>query len=240
MKTSALRGAGAVVVGLLASPGLAAAAVLTFDITETSSGLWVGNFTDVPQDYGDRVSAFATTSGANTYEYGSAEGVTPNIEVSYGPALADVTLWDNNYGDLERVIFPDNDGVGLHEVTLTADAGYQVNLHGFDIGGWNRADHTIDLVEVVGDSATLFSVADVPIAGAGPSHSDFDFASPLMARTMTVRFDSSNLGSFSDNVGMDNIAFSQSEATVIPVPGALPLLAIALAGLCGIAWRRRS
>lgn len=240
MKTSALRVAGAVVFGVVAPHSVAGAAVLTFDITETAGGPWVGNFTDVPQDYGDRISAFSVTSGANTYEYGGAEGLTPNIEISYGPALSDIALWDNNYGDLQRVIYPDNDGVGLQEVTLTADPGYQVNLHGFDMGGWNRATRTIDLVEVEADAVSFFAVADPTIAGAGPGHTDFDFATPLMARTMTIRFDSTNLGTFSDNVGMDNIAFSQSEAVVIPLPGAFSLLAIALAGLGGIAWRRRA
>ncbi len=239
MITSALRVAGAVAAGLVVPYSMAVAAVLTFDITETASGLWVGNFTDVPQDYGDRISALSITSGANTYEYGGAEGLTPNIEVGYGPALSDIALWDNNYGDLQRVLYPDNDGVGLLEVTLTADPGYRVNLHGFDMGGWNRANRTIDFLEVEGDAGDLFAVADLTVAGAGPSHSDFDFATPLMARTMTIRFDSTNLGTFSDNVGMDNVIFSQSEAVVIPLPGAFSMLALALAGLGGIAWRRR-
>lgn len=239
MKTIALRVTVVVVAAVIMSSGLARAAVLTFDITEASLGTWVGNFTDVPQDYGDRISAFSITSGANTYVYGSAEGLTPNIEIGYGPELSDIALWDSNYGDLERIAYPDNDGAGLLEITLTADPGYQVNLHGFDVAGWNRADYTIDLVEVEGDAGILFTATDSPIAGVGPSHTDVDFASPLMARTMTVRFDSTNLGSFSDNIGVDNITFSQSEAVVIPVPGALSLLALALAGLSGIAWRSR-
>lgn len=239
MRKSALRAIFAAVTSLGFLCGVARATVLTFDITETSNGGWVGNFTAAPQDYGDRVTAFSTTSGLNTYDYGSAEGPTPNIEVSYGPPVAAIDLWDNNYGDLNRVIFPDNDGVGILEVTLTADPGYEVNLHGFDMGGWNRSDYTINLVEVVSGTTTLFSSPNAAVAGAGPSHTVFDFMTPLMAQTMTIRFDSANLGSLSDNIGMDNIAFSQVEAAPHPIPAALPLFVTALIGVVILAARKR-
>jgi hypothetical protein len=117
--------------------GVARATMLTFDITETSSGGWVGNLSGAPQDYGDRVAAFSTASGLSTYRYGSAEGPSPNIEVGHGPPVADVDLWDINYGDLNRFSLPYDNGVGILEGVLTADPGYELNLHDFDMEVWN-------------------------------------------------------------------------------------------------------
>lgn len=119
------------------SCGVARATVFTFDITETSSSGWIGNFSGAPQDYGDWVTAFSTTSRLNTYFYPSAESPIPNIEVSYGPPFADVDLWDNNHGDFNRVVLPHNDGVGILEVILTADPGYEINLRGLDMEVWS-------------------------------------------------------------------------------------------------------
>jgi len=137
MRKSALQAVVVAVTVLGFSCGAARAAMLTFDITETSSGAWIGNLSGAPQDYGDRVAAFSTASGLSTYRYGSAEKPTPNIEVGHGPPVANVDLWDINYGDLNRFSLPYDNGVGILEVVLTADPGYELNLHDLDMEVWN-------------------------------------------------------------------------------------------------------
>lgn len=116
---------------------VARATVLTLDITETSSDGWIGSFSGGPQDYGDRVAAFSTASGLSTYRYGSTEGPTPNIEEGHSPPVADVDLRGINYDDLNRFSLPYDDGVGILEVILTTDPGYEPNLHGLDMKVWN-------------------------------------------------------------------------------------------------------
>jgi len=137
MRKSALQAVVVAVTVLGFSCGAARAAMLTFDITETSSGAWIGNLSGAPQDYGDRVAAFSTASGSSTYRYGSVEGPTPHIEVGHGPHVADVDRWDNSYGDLKRVVFPYTDGVGILEIILTADPSYEIKLHRLDMEVWN-------------------------------------------------------------------------------------------------------
>lgn len=137
MRKSALQAVFVAVTVLGFSCGAARAAMLEFDIAETSSGGWVGNFSGAPQDYGDRVAAFSTASGLTTYRYGGAEGPTPNIEEGHGPPVADVDLRGINYDDLNRFSLPYDDGVGILEVILTADPGYEPNLHGLDMKVWN-------------------------------------------------------------------------------------------------------
>jgi len=137
MRKSAFQAFFAAATLLGCSCGVARATVLTLEITETWSGGWVGDFSRAPQDYGDRVAAFPTASGASTYRYGSAESFSPKIEVGRGPPVADVGLWDHNNGDLNRVILPYNNGIGILEVILTANPIYEINHRGLDMRVWN-------------------------------------------------------------------------------------------------------
>ena len=61
----------------------------------------------------------------------------------------------------------------------------------------------------------------------------------MVSGTMTIPFYSANLGSLSDNVGMNNIAFNQGEAATVALPTALPLFATALACPGLVAAQRR-
>jgi hypothetical protein len=60
-----------------------------------------------------------------------------------------------------------------------------------------------------------------------------------MAQTMTIRLDSADLGSLSDNITMDNIAFSQGEAMPVLHNATFLLFAPALVGLGILAARKR-
>jgi len=119
------------------SCGAARTTMLEFDITETSGGGWVGSFSGEPRDYADRVAAFSTASGTSTYRYGGVEGPTPRIEVGHGPHVAAVDLWDYNNGDLNRIILPYNNGIGILEIILTTGPIYKLDLHRLNMEVWS-------------------------------------------------------------------------------------------------------
>lgn len=206
---------------LALATGAAQATVLTF---ETATGLFPNN-SPLPQDYGDNV--VAETQGG--YRYGTDYGATPDITVDWGtgagPLDGSAVVWNADFGDLEGVIEAETEPSGL-QFTLTAAGGNVVELYGFDMAGWPQADYTINAVRVRdGDDQILYEALDVTIAGAGPSHTDFDFAQPLVAEVIKIEWDSTNLGGSSDNIGMDNIAFGQN----VPEPTSAVLLVLAAA-----------
>ncbi|MDH4038701.1 MAG: hypothetical protein OEX18_14000 [Candidatus Krumholzibacteria bacterium] len=183
---------------LLALAGLPArATVLTFDPVAL-------NFEAVSQDYGDRV----TTTPENGFEYGTAGGFTPNIVVDYGvlpEALP--ALWTAGYGDLVNVLFENQDGYGHLEITLTADALWNVVLDGFDMAAYSSVG-TINSVSVRDGAGTeLFSQTDVQITNTG--HDTFSFAPALQGQVLIIAIDTQNLGSRSDDIAIDNITFGQ-------------------------------
>jgi hypothetical protein len=184
----------------LAAP--AAALELTFDPVEE-------NFQPVDQAYGDRV----TQTPQDGFSYGIAGGFTPNVEVSYGPIPPAMPhLWTTGYGDLVNVLYEDQDGFGQLEVTFSADPGWRVELHGFDMAAYSTVAPIRRLEVRNGAGDVLFAQDDVAVPHAG--HVTFTFDPPLAARWIVLSFDSGNLGSQSDNVCLDNIAFSQAEAAL--------------------------
>ena len=165
-----------------------------------------GSGQPINPDYGDRVTS--TVDGSFRYGGGSAGPLTPNITVDYGDPN-NARLWDDDYGNLTDVIYREGFGDDPLEVTLTADDGYFTALHGFDLAGWNQSDRLIDSIEVVNESGeVLFAQSNITIRGAGSQHSSFDFAVALTGQSLTIRLDP---GVSNDNVGIDNILFSQFE-----------------------------
>ena len=154
-------------------------------------------------EYGDRVEAPVQTG----CQYGAKGGFTPNVRVEF---LSDLKTWGGGgYGDLRApTVYAANNGV--IQVTLTADRGFQVVLKSFNLGGWQYADYRVKSVQVIGDGGrVLFSRRMVRVRGAGPSHTSFTLTG-VAGRALKLRVDSRNLGSSeSDNVGIDDIVFSQ-------------------------------
>lgn len=189
----------------------------------------------VPASYGDRVSLFY--DGA--FKYGSEGGTTPNVSIGYTGAP---TYWGNGYGDLIAIAFI-ADSSGTLEITMTADPGWRVELSGFELGGYQYADHTIDAVEVLDQrGSALFSQTDALVRGGGlllsqRTHSALDFGTPLSGRSLTIRIDASNLGVNARQVGIDNVVFSQVQA--VPEPGAAALVGVAGLAAALVVRRRR-
>ena len=225
----------AALAALAATP--AAATVLTFDIDNSKPNASLS----MSQAYGDRVTA--TVQNGATYGVG-AEGFTPNVLASYsGGTAGSLIRWTTNYGDLVNVLENEVDGASVLEVTLTADAGYQVNLYGFDLGGWPQFDYTLPGLQVVDRASNvLFSQSNVLVQGngVGPRHTTIDFGAGLSGQSLTLRLNLAGLNNNSDNIGLDIVRFGQSGGPVagVPVPSACALMIAGFAG-GGAALRRR-
>ena len=147
-------------------------------------------FQPIPPEYGDRVTAV----NQGGFIYGAEEGFTPNVVVDYNFNAAP---WATGSGDLVNVVYPHR-GIffgtypyGIFELVLTADPGYQVSLHGFDMARWD-SDEIINTVRVLDKDSNPLFVQDnafIPVTG----HRDFDFISPLVSQSLTIFFDSTNL-----------------------------------------------
>ncbi len=243
----------------LVCPRIGWATVITFDITDPTYAV-SENFPEgflIDQTYGDRVTNTTVVSGTATFEYGvGAEGFTPNVVVEYGPGsifTGGPSLWRYDYGDLTRVLYQGSTftGIGFDydylAISFVADPGYEVQLFGFDLGGWFQTDYTLNRVSVYDNYLNLFfpennRVFDDPVAnvaGAGPTHSSYTFGTPIQGSVLTIFIDANNLGAASELIGIDNIRFGQVEAVVaVPEPSALALAGCGLAGL--LAFRRRN
>lgn len=199
------------------------ATVLTFDI----DGLNAGNA--VPQEYGDRV----TSAIEGDFSYGTGGGPTPNVVVEYaGSSVDDLSYWTTGYNDLENVIYYEPDGAAGFTITFTADPGYMVSLSGFDVGNFGTSV-TLPSISISDGVMDLFAQADIVLPATSFTHTSFDF-SPFTASQLILQVDITGLGGNSDNIGLDNIEFSQ---VVVPVPAAVWMFGSALLGLMGI--RRR-
>ncbi len=202
-----------------------AATALTFDFTPQA-----GNNTRSDQGYADRVTA-ATVGG---YAYGTTGGFTPNVVVGYGPIGPGpddyIYFCDHQFGDLVNVIAqlsPSAPFIGILEVTLTADPGFFVSLHAFDLAGWNRADKLVNAVQVLSSlGAPMLSQSPATIVGAS-GHTSYSNLT-LTDSSLTIRIDASNLGFDGAYVGIDNITFSQNipEPSTVLLGGALIALGL--------------
>jgi len=207
---------------LLALPsillGSAKATVLTFDISGPNP---LSGGTPLDPAYGDRVTS--TIDGVTGWEYGGLGGMTPNIVVDYNGGI---DLWGPGYGDLINVLGHQQFAVP-GSVDLVPDAGYDVVLNSFDIGGWNLVDYEGSVRILDGMGMVLYDSGTVTFPG--DAHLTFP-PSPIQSDT-GLKID---LVFFGDN-GIDNINFSQSPA--VPEPSQVTLLVLGLT-ICNLRRRR--
>jgi hypothetical protein len=174
----------------------------------------------MPQTYGDRVTAAPQPN----FSYGTAGGFTPNILVSYGsPNLAaGPTFWSTGFSDLANVLNDEPDGDSFYSVTFTADPGFTATLASFDMGNFG-AQITVPGITVKDqDNNTLFSQTNVVLPASGSGH--LSFSPNVTASTLTLTIDTSGLNGNSDNVGIDNIVFSQAVGVPEPASSGLTVL----------------
>lgn len=221
----------------------ASATVLTFDMGVTSG-------TQVVQTYGDRVGLAIP----GEFQYGSAGGPTPNVVAEYTPVL----LFSNDpavhYGDLQGVLYrravPGD--IGIIEILLTADQGYEVCLNSFDVAAWVnpivglQEDLPLKSVRVeTGLGQVLWSVNYVSpnpdpmliMPGTTPlRHVTFDFDGVAQcSRQIRIVLNLNQIPFKIDKFGIDNINFGQQ---LVPSPGSSALLAGSLFA-AGLRRRRR-
>lgn len=218
--------AAAIAVASTAAPA-AADTILTFDIAGFT------NFGAVDQAYGDRVVSGSDTSGS----YGTdGAGFTPNVVLDYGALGEEPSLWNSGYGTLANVLFNNHDGDLTFTVRFTADAGYLVRLTSFDLASFSGGGQTIQGAFALDalTNAVLWSIGPTFVTGAGWLR----LAPGVSAQQLALVIDLTGLGTFSDNIGLDNVQFGQTLAPVgpppaVPEPAAVWLLGLGLAA----AWR---
>jgi len=179
-------------------------AVLTFEISGSTNGVILD------ESYGDRITS--TTDG--TFSYGATGGFTPNIEVSYNDA-SDLSTWATGYSDLTDVAYFETDGAPGFTITLTADPGFAVVLNSFDLGNFGTAVTLPNLQVLNGRNGSEFLQNNVALPASTEPATAFSFTNALSAPILTIQINTTGLGGNSDNVGIDNITFSQ---VAIPEP----------------------
>jgi hypothetical protein len=180
-----------------------------------------GGFSDsslLQAGYGDRIAA----TSQDGFLYSLDGGATPNVVTRYGPSdnLVNIFTWGEQYGDLHNVIYAQEPQP--FEFRLVADSGFKVILNSFDMAGWPNLDFpSIASIRVEdGSGNQLFSQSNVVIQGDanGPQHTYFSFAG-VSANELRIKFDSTTDGHGnvldSDDVGLDNINFSQSATAAL-------------------------
>lgn len=196
----------------------ARATVLTFDGIGSGQGV-----SQVPDDYGDRVTG--TTDTSTGYMYGEGNGFTPSVVVEYNSnTVTPFSLFGTNYGDLANVLGHNFFNV-QGEVVLRPDSGSSVILNSFDVGGWNDGPWPDSRILVLDDGdAVLFDSGLITVAAG-----HLTFPGDTISSNSALRIQLFDYG----NLGLDNVNFDQ---VMIPIPAAAWLLASAL-GLLG--WVRR-
>ncbi|MFM9874203.1 MAG: PEP-CTERM sorting domain-containing protein [Fimbriimonadaceae bacterium] len=200
------------------------ATIFTFDIDQ------LGNGSALPQGYGDNV----TSANMGTFHYEIANGTTPDILVSYAGSpggQTDVNWWSTGYSDLTNVMEYEPDGAPVFSVTFTGTNGANAVLNSFDLGNFGASVILPGLTVRNGSGTILWQQTNIAVASSSSPHLSFNVGG-LSASVLTLEVNVAGLGGNSDNIGLDNISFSQDS-----VPEPISMLGLAAFGL--IAARRR-
>jgi hypothetical protein len=214
--------------GLLAAAGVVCAFGLEAQATTIDFGNTAGSAATCIENnlqpcFGSRVNNTTDPNGFGTY----AEANTPNVTVGYsGTNQRLVGVSGANGGGY---VFATSFNGSQHIFTLTADAGFNVQLNNVtvknsDIPG---IDQTETFTVLVNGAPPLVSL-DFTYTGQSPAV--FSFAS-LIAQSITIIGDSAF-------AGLSAADFDQLNVGPVPIPAAFPLFATALGALGFARWRR--
>jgi hypothetical protein len=204
----------------------ATAAVLTFDIVGQA------DYAPLSQEYGDRI----TSTAMGSFSYGIDSGYTPNISVTYtgtpgGPLGSDLCVWGSWSTQETNVLNNEDDGEPLLRIDFTADSGYLVNLHSFDLTAYLGGTFTVDNLLIQNQNGALLSESGISINGP-INYNDDDEGTIWSGTQISIILDLTSVGRENDSIGLDNIKFSQS----VPEPATMSLLAV---GAMALLKRRR-
>jgi len=198
--------------------GISQATVLTF------ADLNLINYDPIPEAYGDNVTG-PGSSPTGTYLQGN--GWTPNVSTGYESRNNDGTLsashilhWGTGYGDLANVGFSAVPG-GYLVIILTAEAGYDVLLNSFDLGGYPQASQVAERLEVRDGADNVLWSADPHTVPGGAAHSTL--LPNVQASELRI------LVGDNWNIGISNINFDQVNA--IPEPATIGILGLGAAAM---------
>jgi len=193
-------------IGFLAlGVGVARGTTLTFEIEGATPF-----FPPLDLAYGNRVAQ----SPDGAFSYGDEAGFTPHIALAYGAPDPeddpDFRFAGDFYADLQGSVFQ------MQEIRLifTADEGFVVNLHSFDLGAFEGEfdeDPLVDVIEVT-DSSGEVVFQDLDSAVSDETARTISFDPPLNSDelVLSVRFPSLVAIGWSDAIGIDNVLFSES------------------------------
>ncbi len=195
---------------LAASIASAQTTTLTFDGV-SSSALHTG--------YGDYVDGPA----AGGFTYTGSGGFTPHVTVAFGSDNGatgqGMFTWSTGYNDLVNVVYGaingGSDPAGFAElaVTMSADPGHLAILESFDVGNWGVAVN-LPYVRVVDETgAILFEELNVDLnANTSPDEKNYILSPAPQGQILTLQISVAGLGNIADNVGIDNLTFSEMPA----------------------------
>jgi len=154
--------------------------------------------------YGNRVA----TTPVGSWTYGGAPDFTPRVEARY-----DLAFFTGTFADGANTTFAMSGADGLSELRLTADPGYLVQLESFDgLVRWSRfgSAPTLSSITLRDGEGTLLLEDNSPTIPLD-SHLNYDLGpEPPLAEELVLLVDGSNLvSSLRDEVGFDNVRFSQ-------------------------------
>jgi len=151
---------------------------------------------------------FEDFTNANKNTDGDRIGASPSVVVDFPESESPWFPWGSSYGNLIDVIHPTR---GPASIVLTADPGKAVQLHSFQMAGYNQ-DETIKSLKVINGetNAVLFNRTNVLLPGTSTANATFTFPTPLTARILIIRYDATNVPSGQSYVAIDTITFSDA------------------------------
>lgn len=196
---------------LLAAASPASAAVINFD------NLAIGNYGDIPSNYGS---------------LGAGGAGDPNVAVTYSGnngTLNHLDLWTTGYGDLTNIAFTPSDGT-VARINFVANPGYRITSLAFDLGSYQDIARTMRVFSYgLGNTVIVANGTNLP---SGNIHSHYSVANS----TATSGFIEWGMDW---DIGIDNITFEVAKVQrPVPEPTSLALL-MGAAGLAAIRRRRQ-